>query len=97
MKPISQNRPFFAAVFPFALGACLIAASSCVTGCNTISYENGGTKVSCRRAFWNTESYAVEFSTNGTAKLEVNKSGVDAKAITDIITATATAAGAAIK
>ena len=94
MKPIASQLS--ASIFPFAVGALLIAAASCVTGCNTISYENGDTKVSCRRAFWNTESYVVEFGTNGTAKLEVNKSGADAKALLDVINATAAAASKAI-
>jgi hypothetical protein len=96
MKPIASQ--ISASILPFAVGALLIVAASCVTGCNTISYEKDGTKISCKRAFWNTESYVVELNpTNGAAKLEVNKSGVDAKAITDIITATATAAGNALK
>lgn len=68
-----------------------------LTGCNTITYQQGDTKVTCRRAFWSTESYSVKFDTNGVASLDVNKSGVDAKAIADIVTAAANAAIGAVK
>lgn len=67
-----------AMVFPFAVGALLIVAvQSCLTGCAKITYKNGPVEVASYRAFWKTEAYKVEMSTNGTAKMEVNNSGVD--------------------
>ena len=95
MKPVKTN--LLATVFPFAVGALLIAMQSCFTGCAKITYKQGNVEVTSIRAFWKTESYIADVGTNGTAKLEVNKSGADAKAIVDIINATATAAGAALK
>lgn len=91
MKPQDpKNYKLAAALFPFAVGALLILCA----GCNTISYKCGDTEVSCKRAFWNTESYSVEFGTNGVAKLDVNKSGVDTAALNGAITAVISAATA---
>lgn len=80
MKPIKTN--LFAIVFPFAVGALLIL----LCGCAQITYSNGPVKIDSTRAFWKTESYIVEISTNGTARMEVNKSGVDTEALNTAIT-----------
>jgi hypothetical protein len=52
-------------------------------GCNTTTFERtapDGSRVSVKniRAFWSSESYDCQLSTNGTARLTANKSGGDA-------------------
>ena len=82
-------------LFPFVTVSALIMAASC--GCANIKYENGATRVSCNRAFWKTESYTVEFSTNGLAKMSVNQSGVDTQALNSAITSVVNAAVTSVK
>ena len=68
-------------------------------GCNTTEFTKtaaGDVTIKNKRYLWSTDSYEASWSTNG-ATLDVNKSGADAKAVVDIINATATAAGNALK
>ena len=67
-----------------------------LTGCNTTQFTQtkaDGTSVTIKnsRLFWTTDSYACTWNTNG-ASLDVNKSGVDAAAIANVVQAAITAA-----
>lgn len=57
-----------------------------LTGCNTTTFtrvdkDGSRIQVSNIRAFWSSESYDCQLSTNGTARLTATKSNVDAAAI----------------
>lgn len=77
-----MKKTLLAALMPFAMGGLLI---SC-TGCNTTKFirtdkDGGRIEVVNVRAFWSSESYDCQLSTNGTARLTATKSSVDAAAI----------------
>ena len=61
-------------------------AALILTGCNTTRFsrtDKDGSKIEVVnvRAFWSSESYDCQLSTNGTARLTATKSNVDSAAI----------------
>ena len=81
------------------IAAGLVLLASCCAGCNSTKFTKtaaGDVTISNQRWCWQTDSYTCNWTSNS-ASLEVNKSGADAKAVVDIINATATAAGNALK
>lgn len=74
------------ALYIVALAALAILFLLSMTGCNTTTFtrvdkDGSRIRVSNIRAFWSSESYDCQLSTNGTARLTATKSNVDAAAI----------------
>ena len=97
MKPQDpKNHTFFAAVFPFAIGAVIIAAASCVTGCGSVRDNVPVTKFNAVLngkpcSFTGPKDFKakrVEFAvaTNGTVSLVMED--IDARMNPDIISMT---------
>lgn len=69
------------------LCAAIIATAIMAAGCCATKYSvsspdgKSQVKVSNYRFFWTTDSYAVNFNTNGTASIAVNKSATDSTAL----------------
>lgn len=79
----------------------LLMAAVLITGCCATSYtlkQPGGQEITVKnnRFFWATDSYSVNFSTNG-ASISVNKSSTDSAAIGAVAEGVAKGLASAVK
>lgn len=57
----------------------LLALAALLSGCSTSYITKGDLKAFNSRAFWSTEGFKAEFTTNGAGRVEIQKSNPDAQ------------------